>query len=117
MIPDAEQDDRYRNPGDGADGTKYLEYRVQYLVHRRIPAKRQTERDSNDRSRTESKGNSTQRVADVGPQQMLAEQLSQPFCRAEGRRKDLGRRPDDGIVPQCQKQRSPEKRPEELLPF
>jgi hypothetical protein len=115
-ISDPEQDNRYRNPGDGTDGTQYLEHRIQHLVDRRIPAERQTQRDSNSHRDTESYGNTAQGVADVAPKHMLAQQLSQPFFHAEGRRKNLGRGPDDGEVPQRKKQPSREKRPEKLLP-
>ena len=106
VIADSEEDDRNRNPCDGADGPQDLHHRIHDLVGCRIPAERQSQRDPEDSGGAESNGHAAQRVADVAPEHILLEEAPPclfPLRAARERSWWPSRR--HAVVPEREKQR------------
>ena len=88
-VAHAEEDDRDRNPGDGADGAQNLHHRIHHLVGRRIPAQRQAQRNADHHRGAEAKRHAAQRIDDVAPQHMLPQQLADSLLHFARRGKTL----------------------------
>ncbi len=67
VVADAEQDDGNRDPGDGADGAKNLEDRIDDLVGGRIPAEGQAQGNTDHGRSAEADRHAAKGVDDVAP--------------------------------------------------
>ena len=117
VVAYAEEDDGDGNPCDGADGAEDLHGGVDDLVGGGIPAEGEADGDAEDDGCSEADGYAAKGVDDVGPEDVLVDELGHASFDFEGRGEDFGAGPADGEVPEREQERGGKDGPEVSLPL